>query len=225
MHFYLLYSWHCSVEEHTLQCCEVCLFAYFVWFTWLSSLLVMTRSKKFILHQELAVGWGVMLFTALERGRFSFCIFLAIAFIWWPERLTAIIIQQLGSVFQVFGNKALKQLRQRTRPCIRSQVCWEGELEDRERLCWTIPVMLGRCCWCCAQQPELQPRLLCGAPRALSRLLPSREHSVLLQITQSVWWLAWSLLPYALKVSGGWRAGEFPMVLLSLYTGKLWHRQ
>lgn len=198
-------------------------FVYFVWFTLVSSLLVMTRSKKFSLHQELAVGWIGMLFTALERGRSPFCICLAVAFTWWAE--PAILIQQLGSVFQVFRDMALEQLRQRPRPCIKRPVCWEGETEATENMCWTVPVMLGWCCWWCAQQPELQPPLQCSVPRALSRLLSSREHFVGLQVTQSVQWLAWSLLPYALKVSGGWRAGEFPVVLLSLYPGKLWHLQ
>lgn len=115
------------------------LFVYFVWFTRVSSPLVMTRSKKFTLHQELALGCVVMLFTALEKGRIPSCSFLAIAFTWWAECLTAILIQQLGSVVQVFRNKALEQLRQRPRPDIKSPVCWEREIGDMERMCWPIP--------------------------------------------------------------------------------------
>lgn len=140
------------------------LFVYFVWFTLVSSPLVMTRSKKFTLHQELALGWVVMLFTALEKGRIPSCTFLAVAFMWWAEQLTAILIQQLGSVIQVFRNKALEQLRQRPRPHIKSPVWWERETGDMERMCWPIPVMVGWWCWCCAQHPELQPRLPAVSP-------------------------------------------------------------
>lgn len=147
------------------------------------------------------MGWVVMLFTALERGRIPFCIFLAIAFTWWAELLTAILIQQLGSVFQIFRNKALEQVRQRPRPHIKSPVCWEGEMGDTERICWTVPGVLGWCCWRCAQ-PELQPPLLCSVPRALSPLLPSWECVVLLQVTQSV---VTSLVLAALCPEGEWR--------------------
>lgn len=78
-----------------------------------------------------------------------------------------------------------EQLRQRARPLIRSLLCWEGELGDREDVL-DHPCDAWLVFWWCSQQPELQPQLLCSVPRALSQVLPSREHSVLLQVTQSV---------------------------------------
>lgn len=116
-----LHRWGCW-EVYIKQCSGFCYFIVILLF-FVSSLSVMTRSKTFAFHVGHTVRWLVMPSTALEWGKFPLHSVLATDYfeclhLSWA----AVFIQHFGIIFQIRKAEALEHLRQRPRPCIKTEL-------------------------------------------------------------------------------------------------------